>query len=110
MADRDLIVGVLATQAGFATPAQIMEAAAVWLVDKNGPSFLATLETSGAITAEQRAVLEDMASAAFASSDGERNQDTATIVGGTVSLIPVGGVPANAIPSVFDLDSEERIP
>jgi len=110
MADRDLILGVLATQAGFATSAQIMEAAAAGLVEKGGPSLGARLETSGAITAEQRAVLEAMADAALEGSDGKAEQVLAPPGGRTVSLTPVDeDAPSSTLPA-SDSDFEGRIP
>jgi hypothetical protein len=75
MGDRELILGVLATQAGFATPAQVMEAASAVLIKRDGTSLLERLETTGALTAERRALLEAMADAALA---GAESRDDAT--------------------------------
>ena len=66
MADQELILGVMATQAGFATSAQVMEAAAAVLIEKDGTSLLERLETTGVLTPERRALLEAMAAAALA--------------------------------------------
>jgi serine/threonine protein kinase/WD40 repeat protein len=108
MADRDLILGVLATQAGFATAAQIMEAAAAGLVERDGQSLLARLETSGAITAEQRAVLEGLADAALEGSDGKVHQSPPGVR--TVSLTPAAEVAAASTLPASDPDFEGRIP
>ncbi|HET9156484.1 MAG TPA: hypothetical protein VFN91_07430, partial [Myxococcaceae bacterium] len=55
MLDRDLFLGVLATQVRFVTPTQVMEAASATLIEKDGPSLLTRLQNSGALTQEQRA-------------------------------------------------------
>ncbi|HET6982634.1 MAG TPA: WD40 repeat domain-containing serine/threonine protein kinase [Myxococcaceae bacterium] len=65
----------MATQAGFATPSQVMEAAAAVLIEKDGRSLLQRLETTGVLTQERRALLEAMADAALASS-GSRDDAT----------------------------------
>src|SRR5262249_14839793 len=59
---------VMATQAGFITPAQLMEAASAVLTAKAGNSLLEELERMGAITPERRALLESVASEALARS------------------------------------------
>jgi len=43
MQDRDLIVGVLAAQTGFATPSEVLEAAAAGLMDGKSDSLLTRL-------------------------------------------------------------------
>ena len=85
MQHRELILGVLATQARFVTPAQFVDAASAWLIEKVGPSVLDRLERSGAVTPEQRALLESMADAASAPTEGARSrvlaaQDEPTMV------------------------------
>jgi len=111
MLERDLILGVLATQARFATPAQIMEAASARLIDKGGPSLLARLEISGTITVEQRALLEAMADAALKASDGKPGQVLASLGGPRVVSITFGGAeaPLPTLPA-SDSDAEGRIP
>jgi len=104
MADRDLILGVLATQSGFATPGQVMEAAAARLIDKGGPSLLARLESSGAITAEQRALLEATADAAQKVANGTSEAVPPPGVR-TVSLTPVDEELTGAtVPAAAELD------
>src|SRR6266851_5784601 len=61
MQDRDLIMGVLATQAGFVTPKQVMEAAASRLIGKDPRSLLTHLEQTGALTSARRELLEALA-------------------------------------------------
>src|SRR5262249_46429948 len=58
MHQRDLIVGVLAVQAGFVTPSQVFASVAAWLVDAGSGSLLTRLERAGALTPERRKVLE----------------------------------------------------
>ena len=84
MQDRDLILGVLATQAGFATPAQVMEAASSRLINREGPSLLSRLESSGVLSAERRKLLEAMATEALAASGGEASRVLETLGGGAV--------------------------
>jgi len=69
--DRDLIVGVLAAQAGFATPAQVLTAAAAALVDAEPDSLLTRLERSGTITKEHRKILEAVVEAALKERNGD---------------------------------------
>ena len=47
--EQDLIVGVLAAQAGFATPSEVLSAAA-GLVDAASDSLLTRLEKTGALS------------------------------------------------------------
>ena len=58
MQERDLIVGVLAAQAGFVTPSEVLAAAAGGLVDSGPESLLTRLEETGALNAERRKALE----------------------------------------------------
>jgi tRNA A-37 threonylcarbamoyl transferase component Bud32 len=68
--DRDLIVGVLAAQAGFVTPSQVLTAAAAVLID-GSDSLLARLEKSGALSNERRKMLEVLAEQALAARKGD---------------------------------------
>src|SRR4029453_8758962 len=54
MDDRNLILGVLAAQAGFVTPAQVMSAASMRMLARDGRSLLDHLVDSGALTPERR--------------------------------------------------------
>ena len=71
MQDRDLIVGVLAAQAGFATPSEVLTAAAAGLVDSVPDSLLTRLERSGTLSAERRKLLEAMLEQALAARQGD---------------------------------------
>jgi serine/threonine protein kinase/WD40 repeat protein len=76
--DRDLIVGVLAAQAGFATPAEVLAAASAMLLDGESDSLLGTLERTGALSAERRRLLEGLLEQALAA----RNGDTRAVLTG----------------------------
>jgi hypothetical protein len=99
MQDRDLILGVLATQMRFVTPTQVMEAAAARLIDKDSLSLLARLEKSGALTSEQRALLEATADAALAASDGKPDEVLASLGRPTVvsQTLGTGESPEQAV-------------
>ena len=70
MHDRDLIVGVLAAQAGFSTPSQVLVAAAAGLVDPAPDSLLTRLERTGTLSAERRKILEVMVEQTLAARQG----------------------------------------
>jgi tRNA A-37 threonylcarbamoyl transferase component Bud32/WD40 repeat protein len=69
--DRDLIVGVVAAQAGFATPSEVLAAAAVGLVNPCAESLLTRLERSGTLSAERRRILEAMVEQALVARNGD---------------------------------------
>jgi serine/threonine protein kinase len=69
--DRDLIVGVLAAQAGFATPAQVLAAASALLLDGGSDSLLSNLERTGALSPERRKLLESLLEQTLAARDGD---------------------------------------
>jgi WD40 repeat protein len=96
MQERDLILGVLATQAGFVTPLQVMEAAATRLIEPGGPSLLARLESAGLLSPQRRALLEAMANEALAASDGRANRVLETL-GGEVALVRTFGPPCTDV-------------
>ncbi|HET9156675.1 MAG TPA: hypothetical protein VFN91_08420, partial [Myxococcaceae bacterium] len=54
MDDRNLILGVLAAQAGFVTPAQVMAAASARMLAQDERSLLDHLVDSGALTPARR--------------------------------------------------------
>jgi len=111
MQDRDLILGVLATQMRFVTPTQVMEAAAARLIDKDSLSLLARLEKSGALTSEQRALLEATADAALAASDGKPDEVLASLGRPTVvsQTLGTGESPEQAVRASVP-DEERTIP
>ncbi|HET9158916.1 MAG TPA: serine/threonine-protein kinase, partial [Myxococcaceae bacterium] len=71
MQDRDLIVGVLAAQAGFATPSEVLTAAAAALVDSAPEALLTRLERTGTLSVERRKILEAMVDQALAARKGD---------------------------------------
>jgi tRNA A-37 threonylcarbamoyl transferase component Bud32/WD40 repeat protein len=69
--ERDLIIGVLAAQAGFATPSEVLAAAAAGLVDGESDSLLTRLGRAGALSVERRKILEALAEQALAARNGD---------------------------------------
>ena len=61
MADGDLILGVLAVQAGFVTPGQVMAAASQRVVARDGRSLLDHLVEAGALTPARRELVAMLA-------------------------------------------------
>jgi tRNA A-37 threonylcarbamoyl transferase component Bud32/WD40 repeat protein len=84
--DRDLIVGVLAAQAGFVTPAEVLAAAAAGLVDSKSGSLLNRLESKGLISSERRRTLEALAEQALAARNGDVHAVAASL-GGAALLV-----------------------
>src|SRR5678816_170534 len=70
MDDRNLILGVLAAQAGFVTPAQVMTAASTRMLARDGRSLLDHLVDSGALTPERRDLVTALANEALAANGG----------------------------------------
>jgi len=70
MADRDLILGVLAAQAGFVTPAQVMAAASARMLARDGRSLLDHLVDSGVLSPERRDLVTTLANEALAANGG----------------------------------------
>ena len=81
MQDRDLIVGVLATQAGFVTPKQVMEAAAARLIGGDARSLLTHLEQAGALSSSRRELVEALAKEALAARQGNAGDVLASLGG-----------------------------
>jgi serine/threonine protein kinase/WD40 repeat protein len=67
--ERDLILGVLAAQAGFVTPAQVMAAASARMLARDSRSLLDHLVDSGALTPERRDLVMTLAADALAKSE-----------------------------------------
>jgi WD40 repeat protein len=76
MADRDLILGVLAAQAGFVTPAQVMAAASAQMLARDGRSLLDHLVDSGALSPERRDLVVTLAAEALANGEPMRFLDS----------------------------------
>ena len=97
MRERDLIVGVLAAQAGFVTPSEVLAAAAGGLVDSSTDSLLTRLEKTGALNAERRKALEALAEQALAARNGDARAVLTTIGAASgaietlVSAVAAGG-------------------
>jgi eukaryotic-like serine/threonine-protein kinase len=85
MHERDLIVGVLAIQAGFVSPSQVFALVAAWLVDAAADSLLTRLERAGALTPERRKVLESLVEQALLARNGDAQARGASL-GGTPTL------------------------
>ena len=76
---------MLAAQAGFVTPSQILTAAAVGLVDPSPESLLTRLERTGLLDGERRRALEALADQALAARNGDVHA-AATALGGAELL------------------------
>src|SRR5262249_38867382 len=101
MQDRDLILGVVATQAGFVTPKQVMEAAAARLIGTDQRSLLTPLEQIGGLTTAHRQLIEALADAALAARKGNAGEVLASLGGAEAvsqtfgpSIIPTTPRPA----------------
>jgi serine/threonine protein kinase/WD40 repeat protein len=70
MPDRDFVLGVLAAQAGFVTPAQVIAAGSARMLARDGRSVLDHLVDSGALTPERRDMVVTLANEALAASGG----------------------------------------
>jgi serine/threonine protein kinase/WD40 repeat protein len=69
--ERDLIVAVLAAQAGFVSPSEVLAAAAAGLVDAEPDSLLTRLENSGALNIQCRKALDMLVEQALAARNGD---------------------------------------
>jgi hypothetical protein len=101
MHDRDLIVGVLAAQAGFVTPSEVLTAAAAGLLDASPESLLTRLEKTGSLDAERRRVLEAFADKALAARNGDVHAAATSLGGGALleTLVSaLGATPGAATP------------
>ncbi|RPH72088.1 MAG: hypothetical protein EHM78_04695 [Myxococcaceae bacterium] len=70
MDDRNLILGVLAAQAGFVSPAQVMAAASARMLAHDGRSLLDHLVDSGALTPARRDLVLTLAAEALVAKGG----------------------------------------
>ena len=111
MQDRDLIVGVLAAQAGFVTPKQVMDAAAARLIGSDPRSLLTHLEQTGALTAARRELVEALANEALAARHGNAG-DVLASLGGVEAVSRTFGTaasPASPVPPAT-ADEERSVP
>ena len=74
MDDENLILGVLAAQAGFVTPAQVMAAASARMLARDKRSLLDHLVDSGALTPARRDLVRTLAAESLAAEDGSADR------------------------------------
>ncbi|HUM12657.1 MAG TPA: WD40 repeat domain-containing serine/threonine protein kinase [Myxococcaceae bacterium] len=112
--DRDFVLGVLAAQAGFVTPAQVIAAGSARMLARDGRSVLDHLVDSGALTPERRDMVVTLANEALAASGGmpERVLDSlpgARALARTLgSELPADAATASPAPGDADLVPVER--
>ena len=111
MEDRNLILGVLAAQAGFVTPAQVMAAASARMLARDARSILDHLVEAGVLTPERREIVQTVAEAALEASGGsgeqrEESPDGARALSNTLSQV----LPAKGTPDRGDLADAEVLP
>jgi serine/threonine protein kinase/WD40 repeat protein len=82
MDDRNFILGVLAAQAGFVTPAQVIAAGSARMLARDGRSVLDHLVDSGALTPERRDLVAALATEALAASGGTPERVLESLPGG----------------------------
>ena len=109
MQDRDLIVGVLAAQAGFVTPSEVLTAAAAGLVDESSDSLLTRLERTGALTPENRKLLEELAEKALKARKGDVHA-VAVSLGGAALLETLVSKANGALPADMPRASGAEVP
>ncbi|HZW90747.1 MAG TPA: serine/threonine-protein kinase, partial [Myxococcaceae bacterium] len=106
MQDRDLIIGVLAAQAGFATPSQVLAAAAAALVDFAPDSLLTRLERTGTLSVQRRKILEALVEQTLAARKGDTRAVLESLVIETLASAAVAP-PADRQPrTVVDIPLE----
>ncbi len=106
MQDRDLILGVLATQAGFVTPKQVMEAAASRLIGSDPRSLSTHLEQAGALTSARRELLEALANEALSARQGNAG-DVLASLGGAAAVSQTFGTEVSPTSPVRPATADE---
>src|SRR3954470_19397017 len=101
MQDRDLIIGVLTAQAGFATAAEVLTAAAAGLVDTKSDSLLTRLQHSGALSVERRRVIEALADQAVAARKGARAVAASLGAEGLLDTLSSANAPVTLAPATM---------
>ncbi|HUM12949.1 MAG TPA: protein kinase, partial [Myxococcaceae bacterium] len=109
MDDRNLILGVLAAQAGFVTPAQVVAAGSARLLARDGRSVLDHLVESGALTPDRRNVVQALADAAIGAHEGDAQRVLRTLDGAR-GLTETLGALAEREPPVGAGPRGERVP
>jgi serine/threonine protein kinase/WD40 repeat protein len=102
MPDRDLVLGVLAAQAGFVTPAQVIAAGSARMLARDGRSVLDHLVDSGALTPERRDIVVALANEALAASGGTPER--------VLESFPGARALARTLGSAMDADAAARSP
>ncbi|HEY1416468.1 MAG TPA: serine/threonine-protein kinase, partial [Myxococcaceae bacterium] len=110
MDDRNLILGVLAAQAGFVTPAQVMAAASARMLARDGRTLLDHLVESGALTPERRDLVQRLAEAALEASGGSAAQVIHSLDGARALSDTLAAVAADAETRAFPSLGPEVIP
>src|SRR5262245_24595997 len=103
MDDENLILGVLAAQAGFVTPAQVMAAASARMLARDNRSLLDHLVDSGALTPARRDLVQTLAAEALAAKGGSpdgvlQSLEGARALSGTLDSAPPGESSARPLP------------
>jgi tRNA A-37 threonylcarbamoyl transferase component Bud32 len=97
--ERELIFGVLAVQAGFATQSEVLAAAADGQVSSGPDSLLTRLQRSGVLSGERRKALETLGEEALAARNGDVRAVAASLGGAallaTLVLQLQGAAPAD---------------
>ena len=97
MPDRDFVLGVLAAQAGFVTPAQVIAAGSARMLARDGRSVLDHLVDSGALTPERRDIVVTLADEALAASGGRPERILESLPGARALVRTLGAeLPADA--------------
>ena len=104
MDDENLILGVLAAQVGFVTPAQVMAAASARMLARDKRSLLDHLVDSGALTPARRDLVRTIAAEALAAQDGSADRvldslDGARALSRTLGSERPAGAPARPPPA-----------
>ncbi|HOX44784.1 MAG TPA: protein kinase [Myxococcota bacterium] len=100
MRDEGLLLGVLAVQLGFATPAQIMAAAASWSTRAEQHGLAQELEQQHVLSRAQRALLEGMLAEALAQHGGDPRRTLDSLGGPELLARSLGGSFVLAPPAV----------
>jgi serine/threonine protein kinase len=100
--DRELVLGVLAAQAGFLTPAQVMAAASKRMLARDGRSLLDHLVDAGALTPERRDLVMALANEALLAGGGSSER--------ALDSTPGGRAPSRTLGSALPLDTAAALP
>ena len=110
MGERDLILGVLAAQAGFVTPAQVMAAASARMLARDGRSLLDHLVETGALTPERRDLVVGLANEALAANGGSAERVLDSFPGARALSRTLGSALPADVDASARLESGEALP